>query len=58
MREKIECWGIGQDLACEKTPFFIARDKKKKKDVMKGRAMAYVIDLNNHLLRALDHIEK
>jgi hypothetical protein len=56
MRDQIKDWKIGDDIACEKIPFLISKDKKTGKEVIKTRAMAYVIDLKGHILRSLDLI--
>lgn len=58
MRKKLDEWEIGHDITSEKTPFLITKNKKTGKDVIKARAMAYVVDLPCHLLKALDLIEK
>ena len=54
MRKQIAKWEIGDDIACEKTPFFISKDKKTGKDVIKGKPMACIIHLGDHILRSLD----
>ena len=54
IRNKIKFWKIGDDIVCEKTPFLISKDKKTGKEVIKGRPMAYVVDLKAHQLRTLD----
>ena len=54
MRDQVKEWKIGDDIACEKTPFLISKDKKTGKDVMKAKAMAYVIELKEHIIRHLD----
>ena len=54
MRNQIKEWKIGDDIACEKTPFQISKDRKTGKEVIKARAMAYVIDLKGRILRSLD----
>ena len=54
MRKLIKVWEIGDDIACEKVPLFISKDKKTGKELIKARPMAYVIDLKNHILRSLD----
>ena len=54
MREQIAIWNVGDDIACEKAPFLMPKDKKTGKEVMKSRAMAYVIDLQSHIWRSLD----
>ena len=58
MRAQIKEWNVGDDIACEKAPFLMPKDKKTGKEVMKTRAMAYVLDLKSHILRALDLLEE
>ena len=52
--DKMKEWNIGVDIEGEKTPMLISKDKKTGKEVMKARAMAYVVDLKTHILRSLD----
>ena len=54
MREKIREWKVGADIACEKTPFHISKDKKTGNEVVKAKPMAYVIDLKEHIMRHLE----
>ena len=54
MRKQIQEWSVGDDIACEKTPFLISKDKKTGKEVIKARPMAYVIHLKDHIMRSLD----
>ena len=54
MRKQMTAWAIGDDIACEKTPFFISKDKKTGKEVIKAMPMAYIIHLGDHILRSLD----
>ena len=56
MRDQIKSWKIGDDIACEKAPFLISKDKKTGKELIKPRAISYVIDFKNHILRSLDMI--
>ena len=58
MRNQIEKWNIGDDIAAEKTPFLISKDKKTGKEVMKARPMAYVVNLLEHIMRSLDLLSK
>ena len=54
MRKQIKDWKIGDDIACEKAPFFISKDTKTGKEKLEARPLAYVIDLKEHKLRMLD----
>ena len=58
MRKQIVVWKIGDDIACEKTPFLVGKDKKTGKEIVKTRPMAYIIDLQSHCLRMLDLLKE
>ena len=58
MRAQITSWEIGDDIACEKTPFMIGKDKTTGKEIIKTRPMAYIIDLKSHNIRALDLLQE
>ena len=53
MRNQVTEWKIGDDIICEKTPMFECKDKNGK-DVMKATPMAYIKDLDRHMMRSLD----